>query len=269
MDKSHREHRITGTHPDLVRKEADNAVASEGFSGSYYVDADPIQLATIDSFIHSSDFFTLDVADAIGKKPDDSQLETFINRHSHYLGKLTIPGIERNFLIDESMLREIGYKYVSAIVEAGKLYRYIEERKGEGNFITEISMDETDQPQPPIELFFILSAVSMEGIHCRTIAPKFTGRFNKGVEYIGDIHLFAKQFEEDINVIAFAGQEWDIQSNLKLSIHSGSDKFSLYPIIRQQIEKHNAGIHVKTAGTTWLAELIGTGRIRRPWFTLC
>ncbi|HYW94510.1 MAG TPA: tagaturonate epimerase family protein, partial [Bacteroidales bacterium] len=89
------------------------------------------------------------------------------------------------------------------------------------------------------------------------IAPKFSGRFNKGVDYVGDIDVFRKEFEEDILVINKAVREFDLPSNLKLSIHSGSDKFSIYPVMGELIRKHDVGIHVKTAGTTWLEEVIG------------
>ncbi|MEN8862261.1 MAG: tagaturonate epimerase family protein, partial [Lentimonas sp.] len=68
---------------------------------------------------------------------------------------------------------------------------------------------------------------------------------------------FEKEFDEDLYVIAFAIKEFGLPETLKLSVHSGSDKFSIYPIIKQLIAKHDAGLHVKTAGTTWLEEVIG------------
>jgi len=114
-----------------------------------------------------------------------------------------------------------------------------------------------ESPQSPVELFFILKMISDLGIPAQTIAPKFTGRFNKGVDYVGDVAKFAQEFEEDILVIEFAIQEFNLPGNLKLSVHSGSDKFSIYPEIQRIITKHDKGIHVKTAGTTWLEEVIG------------
>jgi hypothetical protein len=118
-------------------------------------------------------------------------------------------------------------------------------------------MDEVDNPQTPAELFFILGAIADAGVKAQTIAPKFTGRFNKGVDYVGDVDQFAKEFEEDILVIQFAIAEFGLPKNLKLSVHSGSDKFSIYQPIREISRKHDTGVHVKTAGTTWLEELIG------------
>ena len=148
-------------------------------------------------------------------------------------------------------------KFLLAVREAGRIYRHIAEAKGAENFITEISVDETNEPQTPLEMFFILAAISEESIPAQTIAPKFTGRFNKGVDYSGDAERFAKEFEEDLAVIAFAIEQFRLPENLKLSIHSGSDKFSIYEPIRKAIRKFDAGLHLKTAGTTWLEELIG------------
>ena len=91
----------------------------------------------------------------------------------------------------------------------------------------------------------------------QTIAPKFTGRFNKGVDYVGDLAQFEKEFNDDLAVIAFAVKEFGLPADLKLSVHSGSDKFSIYPAIRRAIRRTGAGLHIKTAGTTWLEELIG------------
>ena len=91
----------------------------------------------------------------------------------------------------------------------------------------------------------------------QTIAPKFTGRFNKGVDYVGDLAQFEREFNDDLCVIAHAVKQYGLPANLKLSVHSGSDKFSIYPAIRRALAKHGAGVHVKTAGTTWLEEVIG------------
>jgi len=111
-------------------------------------------------------------------------------------------------------------------------------------------MDETDQPQKPVEMLFILAAIADEGVPARTIAPKFTGRFNKGVDYVGDVSQFAKEFEEDLAVVAFAVKEFGLPEDLKFSIHSGSDKFSIYQPMKKAMKKFNAGLHIKTAGTT-------------------
>jgi hypothetical protein len=256
-NKSNREHKTVKTHPEELRAEADAAVKALGWTDPYRVDADHITIATVDTFIESSDFFTLDVADYIGKPAPESDVNAFIERRKKYIGSLSIPGIDEQFEITEEKLRDIANKFLLAAIEAGKLYKHIADVRGEDNFIAEVSMDEVNDPQTPVELFFILSALADNEIKAQTIAPKFTGRFNKGVDYVGDLKQFAKEFEEDILVIKEAIKEFDLPANLKLSVHSGSDKFSLYQPIRELIKKHGTGIHLKTAGTTWLEEMIG------------
>ncbi len=256
-NKSHREHTIIGTAPASVRKEADEAVRALKWKGSYRVDADHIGLKNADLFIDSSDFFTLDVADFTGQTANEADIKTFVGRYKKYAGSLTIAGIDEKFTITVKQIEAIAKKFLLAVKEAGKIYRHIEEAKGADNFVTEVSMDETDSPQTPIEMFFILAAIADEGIPAQTIAPKFTGRFNKGVDYVGDVARFEKEFNQDLAVIAFAAEEFGLPKNLKLSIHSGSDKFSIYKPINKALKKFNAGLHLKTAGTTWLEEIVG------------
>lgn len=256
-NKSFREHSIIHTCPADTRKEADQAVKDINWSQPYYVDADHINLSNVNDFIESSDFFTLDVADYIDKTSEKQKIDAFLDRNRKYLGELLIPGIESPFRITLEELEKIARKFLFAIQEAKKIYDYVSEKKGKENFIPEISIDEVDLPQTPVELFFILSAISMFRIPVQTIAPKFTGRFNKGVDYSGNIDQFAKEFEEDLLVIDFAIKEFGLPANLKLSVHSGSDKFSIYPVMGKLIRKYDKGIHIKTAGTTWLEELIG------------
>ena len=256
-NKSHREHTIIGTTPADTRQEALDAVKVLQWDGPYFVDADHIGPGNVDLFIESSDFFTLDVADFIAQPADKADVDAFVKKYSKYIGSLTIDGIERTLDITEEQIRAIAGKFLLAVRQAGEIYRHIAEAKGAGRFITEVSMDETDQPQTPVEMLFILAAIANEGIPAQTIAPKFTGRFNKGVDYVGDVTAFAKEFEEDLAVVAFAVGEFGLPENLKLSIHSGSDKFSIYAPIAEALKKFDAGLHVKTAGTTWLEELIG------------
>ncbi len=256
-NKSNREHTTVNSQPFETRKEADNAVKNLKWTGSWYVDADHINMDNVDRYIDSSDFFTIDVADYIGKKSSTEELENFIESNIGFTGELSIPGIKGSFKLSVEMLHLIGEKFLSAIREAAKIYRHIESAKGEGNFVTEISMDEVSQSQSPLELFFILSAIAAEKIPVQTIAPKFSGRFNKGVDYQGDIEQFAAEFEQDLMVIDFAVKQFNLPENLKLSVHSGSDKFSIYPAIGGLIRKYDKGIHIKTAGTTWLEEMTG------------
>lgn len=256
-NKSNREHQIVGTEPMETRQEADAAVAALGYKDQYFVDADHINMNNVDKFMAASDFFTIDVADYIGKPADPAAVDAFVTANAKYIGTVTVPGIEEPLEITEEQVRAIANRYLFAIQEAGRIYRHIAEAKGADNFVTEVSMDEVNDPQVPVELLFILSGLAKEGVPAQTIAPKFTGRFNKGVDYRGDLAQFEKEFEQDLLVIAFAVKEFGMMDNLKLSIHSGSDKFSIYPIMGRLIQKYDKGIHIKTAGTTWLEENIG------------
>ena len=118
-------------------------------------------------------------------------------------------------------------------------------------------MDETASPQTPVELLIILAAIADQKVPIQTIAPKFTGRFNKGVDYVGDIAQFEQEFNADLAVIAHAVRRYGLPASLKLSVHSGSDKFSIYPVIKRALRRTGAGLHIKTAGTNWLEEIIG------------
>lgn len=256
-NKSNREHNIVHSEPEGTRQEADAAVKNLGWTGEYRVDADHINLTTVDRFIAHSDFFTLDVAAYIGNSSDYEDVATFISSCRHLGQQVYIPGIKEAVAITDELLSREAEKYLAAIKEAGKIYRRIEAAKGAGNFITEISMDEVETPQTPVDMLFILKMISNERIPVQTIAPKFTGRFNKGVDYVGRVEQFAREFEEDVLVIDYAVKQFGLPDNLKLSIHSGSDKFTIYPVMAGIIKKYDQGIHVKTAGTTWLEEVIG------------
>jgi hypothetical protein len=256
-NKSNREHLIVHSTPGSVRAEADADANALAWPDAYFVDADHINLKTVDNFLASSDFYTVDVADYIGKPAADADIRDFVSSYRRYAGSLRIPGLSSALNPSPDQIELIARKYLFAAQEAGRIYRHIESAKGKDNFIPEVSMDETDQPQTPIELLFILAALADQKVPLQTIAPKFTGRFNKGIDYVGDLSQFEKEFNDDLAVIAFAIKEFALPRNLKLSIHSGSDKFSIYPIIRQAIRSHDAGVHLKTAGTTWLEELIG------------
>ena len=256
-NKSNREHTFIGSEPQNVFDAAQVAVKELGWTKGWHVDADHIRLDTVDRFMTCSDFFTIDVADSIGKPASSTDVDAFVARHSELVGTLTVPGVSKPLTITANDLKSVAAKYLLAVKDAGSIYRHIASAKGEGNFIAEVSMDETDAPQTPPELLIILAALADEKVRLQTIAPKFTGRFNKGVDYVGDLQQFEKEFNDDLAVISFAIKQYGLPANLKLSVHSGSDKFSLYPIIRRALAKSGAGLHLKTAGTTWLEELIG------------
>ena len=256
-NKSFREHSLIGTTPDDVRAEADDAVRRGGWTHPYHVDADHIGVKTVDGFLAASDFYTLDVADFIGQPPDDAALAAFVRDMAPFRGTLRIPGVDASFEVTDAVLEKTGRSYLAAVLEAGKIYRRVAAAKGEGNFIAEVSTDEATEPQLPFELFFILGALAREKIPVQTIAPKFSGKFLKGIDYVGDRQAFAREIYADLAVVKHAISVFGLPPSLKISVHTGSDKFSLYPIINRALAKHGAGLHLKTAGTNWLEEVIG------------
>ena len=257
-NKSNREHEIIGTEPESVREAAQQAVLEDGWEYEWHVDADHINMDTVEPYIATADFFTIDVADSIGSSVNSESVDKFLIKRASLIGRaISIDGLETPLLISSESAKNIAQKYLPAIQTAGKIYRKITDQKDPEAIIPEVSMDETDIPQKPEELLLILAAIADENIPVQTIAPRFSGRFNKGVEYVGDPKSFAEEFEADILVVAYAVKNFGLPENLKLSVHSGSDKFAIYPEMNRLIGKHAAGLHLKTAGTTWLEEIIG------------
>jgi hypothetical protein len=255
-NKSNREHSFIGSQPASVRAAAAAAVAARGWAHPWFVDADHIRLDTVEPFLDCSDFFTIDVADSIGQPADPAEVRAFLARHPELSRPLAISGIPEPLRLTEEMLAaEVG-TYLRACREAGNIWRRIRAARGD-EVVIEVSMDETDAPQTPPQLLVILALLADEGVPLQTIAPKFTGRFNKGVDYVGDLACFEREFVADVAICRFAAAAYGLPDSLKLSVHSGSDKFSLYPVIRRSLAATGAGVHLKTAGTTWLEELIG------------
>src|SRR5277367_2966371 len=143
-NKSNREHSFIGTEPASLRAEADAAVKALGWKKSYHVDADHIRLETVDRFIAPSDFFTIDVADSIAKPAAAADVKMFVDRHPEFVGKIYIPHIDHPVEISRAEAERVANKFLLAVQAAGKTYRHIARAKGEANFITEVSMDETD-----------------------------------------------------------------------------------------------------------------------------
>jgi hypothetical protein len=255
-NKSAREHAIIGSKPADTRAAAEAAVAAAGWDRPYFVDADHVDLSSVAEFIDACDFFTIDVAEFIGRPASAESLVGYIPAalQDALRGRSKLPGAPA---LDKEFVVKFAGNYLLAVREAGRVYRRIAERKGEGTFVCEVSMDEARSPQSPAELFLILGAAAREKIPLRTLAPKWTGRFNKGVDYEGDADRFEYELSAALAVVDLAVREFGLPGDLKLSIHSGSDKFSLYPRIRRVLKRTGAGLHLKTAGTTWLEEVIG------------
>src|SRR5260221_3714684 len=137
-------------------------------------------------------------------------------------GPLRIPGLDATFEVTDAVLEKIGRHYLFAVGEAGRTYRHIAAAKGADTFVTEVSADETTEPQVPLELFFILGAIAREKIPVQTIAPKFSGKFLKGIDYVGDVRTFEREFDADLAVVKHAINVFGLPSSLKLSVHTGS-----------------------------------------------
>ena len=256
-NKSDREHRVVGSEPKSVRAAADAAVAARGWARPYFVDADHVTSETVGRFLAASDFFTLDVAGFIGRAADDDDVRAFVARHPELCSSASVDGIDAPVPMTREDAADAARHYLTAVRAAAALYREIAAAKGEGTFLTEVSMDETDAPQKPAELLVILAALADEGVPVRTLAPRFSGRFNKGVDYVGVVERFAAEFAADVAVVQHAVAAYDLPADLKLSMHSGSDKFSIFPVIHEVVRERGVGVHVKTSGTTWLEEVVG------------
>ena len=257
-NKSNREHNAIGSTPADTVAAGKAAVIASAWSGAFHFDADHINLATVTPYLGLCDFFTIDVADSIGTPADRATTDEYLAAADRYIGReVRIPGIERPILIDRDAVERIADKYLFAIVQARRIYEQIEAARSDKPTIIEVSMDETDTPQTPEEVLFIVLGLAWQQVPLQTFAPRFSGRFNKGVDYVGDVTAFAREFEEDLLVLRYAAQTFGLPPNLKLSVHSGSDKFSIYPAINRAIKRHDAGLHLKTAGTSWLEEVIG------------
>ena len=170
-NKSNREHSIIGSSPGDLRAEADAAVAALGYDGDYYVDADHIGLGTVDGFIPGSDFFTLDVADSIGNPAAAADIEAFVGSCGSLIGNIAVPGIDEPLEISEDTLRRAAAKFLLAAQEAGCIHRHIAASK-DGDFVTEVSVDETDTPQSPVELLLILAMLAQVNVPVQTIAAE-------------------------------------------------------------------------------------------------
>ncbi|MEI7437468.1 MAG: tagaturonate epimerase family protein, partial [bacterium] len=197
------------------------------------------------------------VADAIGHTVPAEMVNALVKHLSPYVGNLQLPGLDEPLPLDTATLQSSAHQYLAAVQEAARLYHHIAKGRGARPFLVEVSMDEVNQPQSPADLLVILAALAAEKVPVRTIAPRFTGAFHKGVDYIGDPAQFEREFDADAAVVAFAVRKFGLPPDLKLSVHSGSDKFAIYPAIRRVTRRRECGVHLKTAGTTWLEEAAG------------
>jgi len=264
--QSVRENARTGRTPQQVVDDAMWGVLQSGWRQPWGADADHIkQPADLPAFLDAGyTFFTVDPGEHVRPEADSEPLEA-LRAHfspaalremlSTYRGRTyNLEFVSLSF--DEQSLLRAAVKYGAAVEHAIHLYRLIETRLGPRGFDFELSVDETDTPTTPLEHVYIATELERGGVRCTSLAPRFVGRFEKGVDYIGDPALLEEQMGLHAAVSrAFGGY--------KLSLHSGSDKFSVYPAAA----RHTRGrVHLKTAGTSYLEALRVAAEVNPDFF---
>ncbi|MGC9454174.1 MAG: tagaturonate epimerase family protein [Phycisphaerae bacterium] len=261
--QSIREMKRTRRTPEEVMDAATWGVMQEGYRDTFGSDADHLQQPLdIDRTAEAGfTMFTIDPGEHVDDEADDrdpaalaGKLEGLdtepLEATADDLRKLyvdrTFPlegGGEVSF--DEETFLRAAAKYAGAVAHTVRMYRHLREKRDEGEFELEVSVDETETPTSPEEHYFIAAELKRLGVQWVSLAPRFVGRFEKGVDYIGDLDEFRRSFARHAAVMRTVGP-------YKISIHSGSDKFSIYPIVAELTE---GLVHVKTAGTSYLAAL--------------
>jgi hypothetical protein len=175
-----------------------------------------------------------------------AELETTADDcRTRYTAKPIALGSALTVAFDDESLMRAAVKYGRAVVHTATLYRHLIAKARQGSVELEVSVDETDSPTSVAEHYYIAAELKRLGVEWVSLAPRYVGAFEKGVDYIGDLDAFERSFAGHVAVARHLGP-------YKLSLHSGSDKFSIYPIAAKL-----AGdlIHVKTAGTSYLEAL--------------
>jgi hypothetical protein len=264
--QSMRENARTGRTPRQVMDDAMWGIFQEGWRQPWGADADHLKTTgDIDLCVAAGyTFFTIDPGDHVDNEahtapqgvlkdkvhalpwdeledtPDELQAR-YLNRHFEAEDAASASEFAQEF--DQTTLARAAAKYGRAIAHTVRMYRYLAAQTE--NFELEMSVDETETPTTTEEHFFIASELKRLGVHWVSLAPRYVGRFEKGVDYIGDLKVFEAEIAKHAAIARVLGP-------YKLSIHSGSDKFSIYPIFA----RHTHGlVHLKTAGTSYLEAL--------------
>ena len=264
--QSVREMERTQRTPREVLDDVSYAVFQEGYRGGFAADADHLKKeADLDATFEAGfTMYTVDPSDYVDNGADRYDLETLRDKFERlpwdglgcrkeeclraYLGKeFAVLGLGERLELrfsEESLLRA-AVKYSAAIAYTAKMYRRLKGLCGRRKFDVEMSVDETETPTSPLEHFFIVAELERLGVRIEGLAPKFVGSFEKAIDYIGDLQKFEGSFKEHVLIAKACGP-------YKLSIHSGSDKFSIYPIAGRLAADI---VHLKTAGTSYLEAL--------------
>jgi hypothetical protein len=257
---------MTRTHrtPQEVMTAAQRGLEQESWSGPWGADAD--HLKTRDDVENLAaagfTFFTIDPSAFVRNEADQlsgsaltaaaedvvksGAFESLAQVEAIYLGKsYELPGAGPLKFADQEPLYRAVVKYGKAVAQAGAMARWIADAtQGRGAEI-EVSVDETDTPTSPLEHLFIGLELGRRGVKAVSVAPRFVGEFEKGIDYKGDLKAFEASLQVHVAIAKFCGP-------YKISVHSGSDKFSLYPILGRVCGEL---LHVKTAGTSYLEAL--------------
>ena len=246
--QSIRELNLTNRDFENVLDCASWAVFREGFRKGFGADGDHLKtpeevtyaigcgytMITLDCSEHiRNDVDSLSDEAVLAQYQPDSELEEL------YLGKHFDVG-GNDIYFDKMAFCRMSLIYNEAIDFAVSIYNQFFAGK-ENALDFEISIDETATPTAPAQHFYVASELIRRGVKPATVAPRFIGEFQKGIDYIGDL----KQFEKEFKVHAAIADHF----GYKISVHSGSDKFSVFSIVGKYT---NGRFHVKTAGTNWL-----------------
>ncbi len=266
--QSIREMTRTGRTPQQVMDDATWGIFQEGWKGGHGADADHLKTpADIDACLAAGyTFFTIDPGAYVENRAETAQLSDlrelaeslpidFHPRLSSLRGKnFNFEGLRLSF--SETVLLKAAVKYGNAIAHVASMYQYLVVAAGNRPFEMEISVDETDQPTSHAEHLYIAHELKRLGVKWVSLAPRYIGRFEKGVDYIGDLAAFESCLEGHAAIAREFGP-------YKLSLHSGSDKFSIYPAVARQT---HGLVHLKTAGTSYLEALRTIAELNTEFF---
>jgi hypothetical protein len=264
--QSVRELELMGRDYSQVLDAATWAVFREGFQHPWGADGDHLKTADwVRTALQAGyTMVTADVSDYIRKQyiqaGEDELRKAFETLEPTYRRRIEQAYLSRELKLDtgekvvfaEKEVLRAAVVYGEAIEHARRLYRSGAEVKGEGGFDFELSVDETESPTTPIAHAFVALEAKEAGIRLTSLAPRFIGEFQKGVDYLGDPQAFARSIRTHAALARELGH--------RLSIHSGSDKFAVFPAVGRETQ---CRFHIKTSGTSWL-EAVRVIALREP-----
>lgn len=240
--QSMRELSLTGRDYQSIIDDVSFFVFREGYEGGYGADGDHLKNSedVCAALQDGCTIITLDLSEHIRKLIPESVPQANQSLKNRYLGQRFTLSDGASLTFSSDALDAAAAIYGEAVEFTQQVYeRYF--AKGEHSADLEISLDETEVSTTPLQHFFVANELMQRGVRFATIAPRFSGEFQKGIDYIGDLKIFTTELKVHQAIAETFGY--------KLSIHSGSDKFSVFPAIGK-ITK--GCFHIKTSGTNWL-----------------